>query len=60
VEEVRRLVLRLEIEQGSSPINGSLSAGAGDLEVPFVGWIGLAGAIEEVMPGLLDKEEAER
>lgn len=39
---------RLEIERGSDPIAGSLSA-QGDAGLPFSGWLGLASVLERML-----------
>ena len=42
-----RIVFQVEVEAGPEPISGLIRAGTEEVE--FVGWVGLAGAMERVL-----------
>jgi len=53
------ILLRLEIEAGSEPISGLLR-GEGEPPLAFVGWLGLAAAIERTLRAAGEDEEKMR
>jgi hypothetical protein len=42
-----RITFQVEIDPAADPINGSIRSGEQSLE--FVGWVGLAGALERIL-----------
>jgi hypothetical protein len=48
VTDLARMILRLELEPDAEPIAGRLSGESGPA-VAFIGWVGLAAAIEQAL-----------
>jgi hypothetical protein len=44
-----RIVVRLEVEPDADPIRGSIEAAGAEVE--FVGWVGLADALGQILVG---------
>jgi hypothetical protein len=52
----QRITLQLELDPQSSPFTGAIEADGGE-RVPFVGWLGLAQVLEQVLVDARDAKQ---